>query len=105
MAIKTQNAGGLEKGVNGKDALKWIHTAKVVLKGSMVDVPIPDDSMYVSIEPVKPVQGGYRYNVVFYNGPTDPNGYLEFGTGKIGIQPNRVYRIPPRVSVLHLGTD
>ena len=103
--LKSQNVGGLEKEVNGKDSLKWIHTAKVVLNGTMVNIPIPDGSRYVLLEPVKPVLGGYRYNIVFFDGPADPNGYLEFGRGKVGIQPNRIYRLPPDVNVLHFGTE
>ena len=103
--LKPQNAGGLEGRIDGKDALKWIHTAKVVLNGGLIEVPIPDGSRYVLIESIKPVPDGYRYNVVFFNGPADPNGYLEFGTGKVGIQPNKIYRLPPDVSVLHLGTE
>jgi len=105
MTSQDATQGGLEKGVNGRDSLKWIHTAKVVLNGSKIDISIPDSARYVLLETVKPVLSGYRYNVVFFDGPANPNGYLEFGKGKVGIQPNRIYRLPPDVNALHIGTE
>lgn len=105
---KHQNAGGLEKGVNSKDALKWINlaTVPVVLNGQQVDIGKPDGANYFLLEYVKPVEGGDRYNAVFNQGSEEiatRNGYSTFGAGEQRVQPNRWYKLPDYVRQIHLG--
>ena len=108
--LKPRSNVGLERSVQGKDALKWIETAKVVLNGARVDIPIPhaDDSRYVMFEYVKAVEDGVRYNIIFYEGSpriAERNGYSTFGRGERGIQKNRIYMLPDDVKQIHLGTE
>ena len=108
--IKSRNDGGLERSTEGKDSLKWIHTAKVVLNGKRVDIPVPDadSSRYVLFEYVKAVEGGVRYNVVFSEGSPEiaqRNGYSIFGREEIGLQKNRIYYLPDDVRQIHIGTE
>ena len=111
MTLQTARQGGLERGVNGKDALKWIETAKVVLNGQIVDIPIPIASAgatrFVRIEPVNVTQEGYKYNIVYYEGQREliaKKGYTMLGEGRRGLQPNRIYALPDYVRQLHIGT-
>ena len=99
----TANMGGLEKHTLGKDAMKWIATAKVVLNGTQVDVPIPDGASHVLLECVKQMPDGPRYNIVFYQVPPGTQSYLEFGGGKVPIYPGRIYQLPPDARQLRLG--
>ena len=112
MAIKTQNAGGLEQGVNSKDALKWIHlaTVPIVSNGQQVDIAVPAVSTgarYFLFEYVKPVEGGDRYNAIFKQGSpeiAERNGYSTLDRSERRIQPNRWYRLLDDVRQIHLGT-
>ena len=112
--LKSQNAGGLEKGVNGNDALKWIHlsTIPIVINGQQVSIPVPDVSnhfaRYFLLEYVKPIEGGGdRYNAILNQGLPEIakiKGYSTFDRGERRFQSNRWYLLPDDIKQIHLGT-
>lgn len=105
MTTQTAMQGGLERHTKGKEAMRWIATAKIVLNGTQVDVPIPDGANHVLLEYVKPIPDGHRYNAVFYQAPPGTQGYLEFGRGKVPIYLGTIYQLPPDTRQIHLGVQ
>ena len=113
MAIQTARQGGLENGVNGRDALKWIHlaTIPIVINGQQVSIEVPDGSnhfaRYFLLEYVKPIEGGDRYNAIFNQGSPEIakiKGYSTFDRGERRVQSNRWYMLPDDIKQIHLGT-
>lgn len=106
MTSQSANRTDLTTKTNGSDSLKWMETAKVVLNGKQVDVPIPDGTnRYLKLQPGKPVKGGQIYKVVFLNGPAEQNGYRGLPKAEDTILPGEIYRIPDAVTKLHLKRE
>lgn len=106
MTSQSANRTDLATKTHGSDSMKWMETAKVVLNGKQVDVSIPDGtSRYLKLQPLKPVEGGYSYKVVFLNGPAEQNGYRELPKTEDAILPGETYRIPDAVTKLHLRRE
>ena len=100
--MTTKTAEGLTGKTSGSDALRWIHTAKVVLNRTQVDVPIPSEARYVLLESIKPHPDGHRYNVVFYTSSSGDFSYERFGSNG-GIIPGKIYELPHDTKKIHLG--
>ena len=92
MASQTATQGGLER----------IAKIPITINGKQIDVTLPEENnRYFKLRPIGPTQEGYRYIVVVYRGPVDPNGYKDFGREEQAVQPNQIYRLADGLKQLH----